>query len=148
MGMTVRISTELLQAVVALAKEGGSKEVCGLIFASTGAITGFEPATNVAADPETRFEIDPAALLRAHREQREGRRRIIGCYHSHPSGAPEPSACDAAEAAPDGWLWLIIGCAEARLWRSVADGAVHGRFDPVPLACIDPPHSPESALSP
>src|SRR3546814_6701011 len=47
---------------------------------------------------------------------------IAGCYHSHPCGPAEPSARDAAAAAPDGALWLIVGEIEdgraARLWRA------------------------------
>ena len=35
--------------------------------------------------------------------------RIIGCFHSHPDGAPEPSATDRASAFESDFLWLIAG---------------------------------------
>lgn len=75
-----------------------------------------QPATNVAANPARHFELDPATLFAAHKAARAGGPAILGHYHSHPSGRPEPSATDAASATPDGHLWLIIGGDEARLW--------------------------------
>lgn len=137
MGLNVRTSTRTLHAITALARAEPTREVCGLLLGREEAITGFEPARNVAADPGQYFEIDPVTLLRAHRAQRSGGPAIIGCYHSHPTGSPEPSPRDAADAAPNGWLWLIVGSDEARLWHALPDGERHGRFDPVPFACVD-----------
>ncbi len=93
------------------------------------------PAANVAADPACMFEIDPATLIHAHRAERAGGPRIAGCYHSHPGGDPTPSATDAAQAEPNGALWLI--CAgppwRATLWKAMPHGQVQGRFDPVEM---------------
>jgi proteasome lid subunit RPN8/RPN11 len=94
---------------------------------------------NVHPNPATHFEIDPAPLLAAHRAARAGGARVIGHYHSHPSGAPTPSLTDAACAAPDGSLWLIAASGEVRAWRAVPHGALHGRFDPVALHVIADP---------
>lgn len=143
--MRLQVTTKLLARAVALARADPEREVCGLLLEREGAVD-LLPARNVAADPRSRFEIDPATLLAAHRDQRRGGPAIVGCYHSHPSGSPEPSARDAADAEPNGWLWLIAGRDGARLWRAVPDGAVHGRFDPVPLACVDGPPAPEGPL--
>lgn len=138
-----RIATAVLDAILAEARAAPTVEVCGLLVGERDAITACIPARNVAADPRATFEIDPAKLLAAHRAQRGGGPPIIGCYHSHPTGEADPSARDAADAAPNGWLWLIVGAGEARLWRAGATGERHGRFDPVPLACVDAPASPE-----
>ncbi|WP_375427737.1 M67 family metallopeptidase [uncultured Sphingomonas sp.] len=142
----VRISTALLEVIAAEAGASPTREVCGLLFGTAHAITARRSARNVAADPRTAFEIDPAALLAAHREQRGGGPAIVGCYHSHPSGAPAPSPRDAANARADGLLWLIVAVGEARLWRATATGDRHGRFDPVTLTCIDAPPSPEDPV--
>ena len=32
---------------------------------------------------------------------------IVGCYHSHPNGRPEPSKRDLEYATEDGFIWLI-----------------------------------------
>ena len=88
---------------------------------------------NVAANPFREFEIDPAALLEAHREARSGGLMIVGCYHSHPSGHAAPSLRDAAAAEPNGWLWLIVAGHEVRAWRAQAGGRCHAMFDDVPV---------------
>jgi len=135
--MAVTIASQLLRQIVAAATAAPEREVCGLLLGRPDWIEGVEPCRNVAADPARRFEIDPAALLAAHRRARSGGPGVIGHYHSHPSGVAEPSPRDAADAAPDGALWLIVGGGEARAWRAVADGAVHamlhGRFVSVAL---------------
>jgi desampylase len=131
--MAVTIASELLAGIVAEAQRFVSVEICGLLLGTGDRIAAARPCRNVAAEPAHRFEIDPAELLAAHRTARGGGPAILGHYHSHPTGDPTPSARDAADAAPDGSLWLIVGGGEARLWRAVAAGAMHGRFDPVAL---------------
>ena len=109
----------------------GSVERCGLLLGDRATPTVVE-AANVADDPATAFEIDPGVLLAAHRAARkDGGPAVLGCWHTHPTGDPSPSPRDAAAAAPDGQWWLIAGTGGVRLWRAVAHGAVHGRFEPV-----------------
>lgn len=102
-----------LRAIVAAAPD---TEVCGLLFGTDREIVAAEATPNVAADPYRRFEIDPARLIAAYRAQREGGPRLIGHYHSHPSGAASPSASDRA-AAEAHLLWLILTLRESRLWE-------------------------------
>lgn len=113
------------------------REVCGLLFGSGDSIDGAEATANVAADPTRWFEIDPAALFAAIRAERGGGPRILGHYHSHPSGSPEPSAHDAAAALDAGRLWLILGHGEALLWRAVPGGVMQGGFEAVRLVVED-----------
>jgi proteasome lid subunit RPN8/RPN11 len=155
--MTVSIASGLIDQIVSAAQRSFVAEVCGLLLSShAGPVSASasievpmaenEPVmtieavvacVNVAADPARRFEIDPAALLSAHRAARRGGPAVVGHYHSHPSGDPTPSPRDAADAAADGSIWLIAGSiaghVEVRGWRAVAQGAVHGRFDPIAL---------------
>ena len=129
--MKAAVSTDLLRQVRAHAAKTAEVEVCGLLLGRDGRVEEARPCRNVAAAPARRFEIDPAALLAAHRAARAGGPAILGCYHSHPSGRAEPSQCDAAAAEPNGWLWLIVAGEEVGAWRAVADGAVLGRFEDV-----------------
>ncbi|MEH3159735.1 MAG: M67 family metallopeptidase [Sphingomonas taxi] len=129
----VMIASELVRQILREAAASPEAEVCGLLFGEADAITAIRPCRNVAADPVRRFEIDPAALIAAHRAARDGGGRIVGHYHSHPSGLPVPSPRDAADAAPDGSLWLIAAGGELQGWRAVEDGPVEGRFEAVPL---------------
>lgn len=135
MGMTPRLSSETLIDLFAAANASPDAEICGLLLGE-GAQIAARPATNVAVDPSRFFEIDPATLIAAHRAARDGGPAIVGHYHSHPSGNPDPSQRDAADAAPDGSLWLILTRDRARLWRAVPQGRVHGRFDAVAFDCI------------
>lgn len=102
------------------------REACGLLFGDVDRISGAEVTANVAEDPERGFEIDPAALLAAHKTERAGGRRIAGYWHSHPSGDATPSATDASMAAPDGKLWLIYANGDMSLW--IASGGADDRF--------------------
>ena len=120
MAQTV-ISSALIAALLAEAVAAPDREICGLLFGKLDHILGAEPARNVADDTTTRFEVDPAALLRAYKAARGGGPCLIGHYHSHPSGSAEPSACDLAAAEP-GKLWLILANGAARLWLAGING--------------------------
>lgn len=133
--MTVTISRMLLDQILAIAAADRA-EVCGLLLGAAGRIKAIAPAANVAPDPARHFELDPVALIAAHRAARAGGAQMIGHYHSHPSGVAVPSATDAACAAPDGSLWLIIGGDEARLWVAQGDGAGGVRFAPATLRVV------------
>lgn len=125
--MRCEISRPLLDAILAAAA-AERHEICGLLFGSAGAITGWEQAANVHPDPSRRFEIDPAALFAAMRAERAGGPRLIGYVHSHPGGRAEPSPTDAEAAQPDDRLWMIVAGRHATLWRAAAEG-----FRPVEL---------------
>jgi len=117
------ISRALHDRLLAAAAASPDAEVCGLLFGTGDAIEEAVPARNVAADPAWTFEVDPAALIAAHRAERNGGPRLIGHYHSHPSGKAEPSASDR-DAAHSGPFWLIIGGGEVRAWRFVVGNFV------------------------
>jgi proteasome lid subunit RPN8/RPN11 len=126
--MATVIASELLEEILDHAAAELGAEICGLLLGRPGEITAIRPAANVAAEPVKAFELDPAVLLAAHREARAGGAAILGHYHSHPGGLAEPSACDAAVAAGEGELWLVVARGQARLWRAVRGGPVHGAF--------------------
>ena len=87
---------------------------------------------NVAVNPASSFEIDPAALIAAYRGERKARGlAVLGFFHTHPNGPSMPSPRDAEAAAPDGKLWVIGGREGALVWRAVPNGKMHGRFDRV-----------------
>ncbi|WP_312489952.1 M67 family metallopeptidase [Sphingomonas sp.] len=137
--MTLTISSEALDFLLITAAASPDREVCGLLLGEEDRIVAVVPCANVSPEPWHRFEIDPAALIAAHRVSRGGGPAVIGHYHSHPTGLAEPSPRDAADAAPDGTIWLIVGAGAVTAWRAVAAGRRHGRFDPLTLACADGP---------
>ena len=129
--MRAWISSALLHRIIAETAASPREEVCGLLLGSPQRIGAVQLCRNVAENRADSFEIDPAALLAAHKAARAGGPLVAGCYHSHPNGRAEPSPRDAAAAAPDGTLWLIVGGGEALLWRARRDGT---GFDPVEIA--------------
>jgi proteasome lid subunit RPN8/RPN11 len=108
------------------------QEACGLLLGESGRITEARATANVHPVPATHFEIDPQALIDAHRAARAGGAEVVGYFHSHPSGPPEPSATDRASASGDGRVWAIIAGDEIRFWQDGKQG-----FVALPFACRD-----------
>lgn len=117
----MRISRPLLDAILAQAAANPDREICGLLFGSETCIDAALPTTNVHPEPARHFEVDPTALIAAHRAERAGGRRLIGHYHSHPTGIALPSDEDVRSGEP-GRLSLIVGGGEARLYRTLDTG--------------------------
>lgn len=132
MGMALRISSCVIALIQRAAVEAAPLEACGILFGSDG-VERASVAVNVAADPARRFEIDPAALIAALKAERGGGDRVIGYWHSHPSGDATPSVTDAAMAAADGKIWVIVAGDAVTAWRAGEIG-LHGRFERVELA--------------
>ncbi|MFL9842575.1 M67 family metallopeptidase [Sphingomonas sp. ST-64] len=124
--MGLRISSCVIALIQRAAEEAAPLEACGLLFGADR-VERASIEVNVANDPSRRFEIDPGALIAALRAERGGGERVIGYWHSHPSGVALPSLTDAEMAAEDGNIWVIVAGDEVTAWRAGASG-VHGRF--------------------
>ena len=116
------VPAPILAQLRAYAAAAHPLECCGLLLGAGDQITAALPAANVHPSPQTHFEIDPAALIAAHRAARAGGPQVIGYYHSHPHGPPDPSATDQAHAAADGRIWAIVAAGEIRFWRDAQSG--------------------------
>lgn len=117
--MRLKISREVLAGIRAEAAAAHPLEACGLLFGSVDEIEGWRAARNVAERPEVEFEIDPAALFAALRAERAGGPRLLGYWHSHPSGDVEPSARDLEVAQKDGKIWVIVAGQDIAAWHVV-----------------------------
>ena len=115
----------------AAARASAPEECCGLLLGPE-AVEEARPAANMAPDPRRHFEIDPQALIDAHRAARAGGPPVIGYYHSHPAGPAAPSATDRAMASGDGRVWAIVGEGGVTFWRDDRDG-----FAPLPYTVED-----------
>jgi proteasome lid subunit RPN8/RPN11 len=130
--MQVEVTSQALAAMRAAAAAAHPREACGLLLGEGTQITEARETANVHPAPETHFEIDPQALIDAHRAVRAGGLHIAGYFHSHPQGAAEPSATDRACAAKDGRVWAIIAGSDVRFWRDGEQG-----FAALPFTCLD-----------
>ena len=117
-GVTSGVKATLLQE----AAKAHPLECCGLLLGRGGTVNAAQPAANVHPNPADHFEIDPAALIAAHRAARSGGPQVLGYYHSHPNGRAGPSAADQAQASGDGRIWAIIASGAVTWWRDAPHG--------------------------
>ncbi|MFA6219272.1 MAG: M67 family metallopeptidase [Erythrobacter sp.] len=114
----------VIDALLAEAADAHPLECCGLLFGQGDRIDAMRRARNVHPTPHSHFEIDPQALVDAHRSARSGGPQVVGYYHSHPNGWAEPSATDRAMAAGDAMIWAIVAAGRVAFWRSGDAGFV------------------------
>ena len=122
MGTDIGVTSGALATVLEFAAREHPREACGLLLGRAGVIERAVLCANVAADPLRHFEIDPAALIAAHRTERAGGEALIGYWHSHPEGHPLPSATDCAHASGDFRVWAIACGGEVTFWRDGPGG--------------------------
>ena len=113
----ITITATAHATMLAAAHRAHPREACGLLLGVANHIALAQECTNVAPDPLRHFEIDPAALIAAHRTARAGGPQVLGYFHSHPNGLPTPSITDSAQAAGDGRIWAIVAQGEVTIWR-------------------------------
>jgi [CysO sulfur-carrier protein]-S-L-cysteine hydrolase len=124
----MRITREMLDRIVAHAREEAPNECCGMIGGRDGEATSIHRARNAEESP-LRYVIHPQDQFRAM-EEIEGRgEELAAIYHSHTGSSAYPSQTDInlAEGWPDP-LYLICSIAnpdspELRAF-SIRDGQV------------------------
>lgn len=129
----------MLDAIRAHALRDSPRECCGLLIGTGSEVVEAVATTNVAADPLRRFDVSPVEHLAAIRRCRAGRgadqpvAAVMGVYHSHLHGGPEPSPTDVEQAFEE-FLYVIAGpvdvgeAMEVRGYRLRA-----GRLEPAEL---------------
>ncbi|WP_254861641.1 desampylase [Halovivax gelatinilyticus] len=121
-------------AIIDRAVEGAPNEVCGVLAGTDGnhvrIVDRAIPTPNAAVEPETTYEIDPVTLLETVESIEAGGDDVVGFYHSHPTGPPEPSATDVADATWEGYAYLICSLDPTitlGVWRWTGDRFVRER---------------------
>jgi proteasome lid subunit RPN8/RPN11 len=105
----VRIAPELLEQIIAHAREEAPNECCGLVAVRDGEATEVRRAANQAASP-LKFEVDGLEVLHALDDFESGGADLGAIYHSHTRTAPYPSQTDINFAANwPGVEWIIVG---------------------------------------
>jgi desampylase len=127
--MPVILAPAAAAAIRAGAAEAHPREACGILLGADCHVHTATLATNVHPEPLRHFEIDPAALIAAHRAARAGGPQVLGYWHSHPNGLARPSDTDAAQASGDGRIWAIVANGAISLWVDAPNG-----FEPLPTA--------------
>lgn len=120
--MAIEVTSAAIEAMRYVALADRPNEACGLLLGEGARVTAFVEARNVHPTPTTHFEIEPQALIDAHRAEREGGPQILGYFHSHPTGEPCPSQTDEASSAKDAKVWAIAAGGDVRFWRDEPGG--------------------------
>ena len=109
----MRISRQLLDEVVAHAREETPNECCGMIAAADGHAVSVHRARNAARTPKLRYEMDGQDQHDIFMAIEDAGNEIGAIYHSHPRSEPVPSQTDInlAENWPDP-LYLICSLAD------------------------------------
>jgi [CysO sulfur-carrier protein]-S-L-cysteine hydrolase len=108
----MKISQELVDEMVAHAREDLPNECCGMIGGSGGEATKVIRVVNSAASP-LRYEMDPQGQFDALKEI-EADGELLAIYHSHTKSAAYPSQTDVNQA--QNWpepTYVIVSLADA-----------------------------------
>ena len=84
--MVVELTSGVTATLLEEAARAQPHECCGLLLGQGARVNQVVPAANVHPMPRDHFEIDPQALIAAHRAARSGGPQVLGYYHSHPNG--------------------------------------------------------------
>jgi proteasome lid subunit RPN8/RPN11 len=93
----VKISQQLIDEMVAHAREDLPNECCGMIGGRDGEAARVVRVENAAASP-LRYEMDPQGQYDALKAIEDAGEELIGIYHSHTRSAAYPSQTDVNEA--------------------------------------------------
>jgi proteasome lid subunit RPN8/RPN11 len=104
----MRISQDLIDAMVAHAREALPNECCGMVAGRDGEATDVIRVGNAAASP-LRYEMDPKAQYEAWKSIEDEGKELLAIYHSHTKSAAYPSQTDVNQAVawPD-QVYVIV----------------------------------------
>jgi len=124
----IRIPREIIDDMVAHAREGKPEEVCGVLAGRGDRVIRSYRATNVADEPITTYNLSPKDQYRIFRDIDERGEDLLAIYHSHPASPAYPSATDLRLAFyPDAvYVILSLACPEQPIVRAyrLADGTI------------------------
>lgn len=112
--------------LISWAKQEYPKEMCGFIMQPGEDEDSWcmWPIDNISKNPEHRFEMDPEEIIEAYTEAQKYGVKVIGVFHSHPTGPPQPSDMDRQYATLHGhlrqWIVTLDGVHE---WSSDGNGS-------------------------
>jgi [CysO sulfur-carrier protein]-S-L-cysteine hydrolase len=109
----MRIPRQLVDEMVAHAREDLPNECCGMVGGRDGEATEVIRVVNAAATP-LRYEMDPQGQFNALKAIEDGGNELLAIYHSHTRSAAYPSQTDVNQAVawPD-QIYVIVSLADA-----------------------------------
>lgn len=136
--LMLEIPSGVLHAILHDCAERAPAEACGALIGRPGGVvttTAARALPNRALRTHAEYRIAASDIKQLEDSTRAHGVTIVGFYHSHPNGAPEPSAIDIESAWP-GYVYLIAGTRSGESsvegWKLREDRT---GFDPVEVAC-------------
>lgn len=113
LGGVLRISQELVDAMVAHCRADHPDEACGVIAGPAGSDRPerFVPMVNAARSP-TFYEFDSLDLLRLYREMDDNDEVPVVVYHSHTATEAYPSRTDVSYASEPEAHYVLVSTRE------------------------------------
>lgn len=147
--MVLWLTHEQARAIADHARAAYPNEACGLISGSDGRVTHITPIDNVAATPQTHFEMHPQQQIAEMKRIIKAGEDLIAIYHSHPKTDPVPSQTDVHYAAYPEAITLIVSLQRATP-RFQAWYLRHEACNPVTvhIGATPPPPDRNAPLSP
>lgn len=104
----MKISQDLVDEMVAHARDDLPNECCGLVGGVDGEASEVIRVENAAASP-LRYEMDPKAQYDAYKAIEDEGHELLAIYHSHTKSAAYPSQTDVNQAVawPD-QVYVIV----------------------------------------
>jgi proteasome lid subunit RPN8/RPN11 len=124
--MPLTLPGEMIDEMIAHAREDAPNECCGIIAGKDGTATRLYRAINAEASPY-RYSVDPKDLLRIHRDVDDRDEDFLVIYHSHTHTEAYPSPTDIRLAAwPEAYYVLVSLMDEEPVVRAfrILDGEV------------------------
>src|SRR5665811_1618446 len=108
----MRIRRDLVDEIVAHAREDLPNECCGMVGGSDGAAATVYRAENAEASP-FRYSIDAKEQFRLMKAIEEGGEELVAIYHSHTKSPAYPSQTDVNLAGWPDAVYVIVSLADA-----------------------------------
>lgn len=104
----MKVAQQMIDEMVAHAREDAPNECCGLIGGSTGEAQSIHRATNAEASP-FRYSIAPREQLELMNRIDDAGQEVAGIYHSHTRTPAYPSQTDInlASGWPDAVYFIV-----------------------------------------
>jgi proteasome lid subunit RPN8/RPN11 len=88
------------------ARRAAPREAVGAVLGTAGRAVEYSPLRNTSGEPEHAFSVDPLELVQIEGAARDRGLQLLGLFHSHPGGRPEPSEVDREQPWPGQVCWI------------------------------------------
>jgi proteasome lid subunit RPN8/RPN11 len=112
----VNISPELLEQLVAACTTAVPHEACGLLLGRNETVYDVVPAENISDRPAHDYVIPSSFVAATVVDAVRLGLRLVGGYHSHPTGSPTLSKTDAAHSPHPDWVHVVVGLRGEPTW--------------------------------